>query len=119
MMSIAFDTLQMAERLEKAGVPADQAKAHTAILADIFKEEENKAIDRFANASEMKQQFTEIVSTLKNIEGKIDQTQKTVEAKIDTSSAEVKADLMRWVVSVGIIQIAFIAGLVLKFIPAN
>lgn len=39
---------------------------------------------------------------------------ETLNAKIDRSAAELKAELIRWVVSVGLLQMALIAGLVLK-----
>lgn len=107
-MSIAFDTLQMAERLEKAGVPAEQAKVHIAILADLVKAKANRAAHPVTAASEAKRLCTEIIAY-----------QKTLEAKIDQSKAEIKAGVIRWVVSVGIIQMALIAGLILTFIPAH
>lgn len=39
-----------------------------------------------------------------------------LDLKIDKSASEVKSDMMRWVVSVGILQIAVISGLILKFV---
>ena len=39
-----------------------------------------------------------------------------INAKIDKSSAEVKGELIRWVVSVGLLQMALIAGLVLRLV---
>ena len=36
MASIAFDTLKFVERLEKAGIPRDHAKAEAEALADVL-----------------------------------------------------------------------------------
>ena len=84
MAAIPFDTLKMAEKLEAAGFTHAQAKAQAEVL-------------------------TEVASSDRG----------TVASKLDIADVKleierVKADLIKWVVSVGILQTAMIAALVLK-----
>lgn len=41
-----------------------------------------------------------------------------VEARLEVRIAETKADLVRWVVGVGVLQTALIAAMLLKLLPA-
>jgi len=109
-----FDTLNVVERLESAGIPAEQARMHAAVLADILKEtisvETECMAERFANKREAAAELNQFKVALEKLD-----------AKIGTTAAELKSELIRWVltvvVSVGILQTAFIAGLILKIAP--
>ena len=39
-----------------------------------------------------------------------------IDLKINASTADVKSELIRWLVSIGILQMALIAGLALKLV---
>ncbi len=92
MATITFDTLKFAERLKASGMPDEQAKS----IAEAFRDA---------------QQETEVATRgdLKELELSMKKEIKEVELKI----ADAKADLVRWVVSAGILQTAIIATLVL------
>lgn len=92
MATITFDTLKFAERLKASGMPEEQAKS----IAEAFRDA---------------QQETEVATRgdLKELELNMKKEIKEVELKI----ADAKADLVRWVVSAGILQTAIIATLVL------
>lgn len=110
MPSLPFDTLKMAERLESAGVPAAQAKVQAAVLAEVICAEDASISDRFFSKQEASQEFASIRAVIEKLDAKIEK----LDAKIDRSASDVKSELIRWVVSVGILQMALIAGLVLK-----
>ena len=48
------------------------------------------------------------------VQSSIESLGTTLNLKIDGSAAEVKRELVRWVVSVGVLQMALIAALILK-----
>ena len=88
MSTVTFDTLKFVDHLRNAGVPEAQAKA----MSDAQKE-----------------LLTEIFEQ-KELATKTDI--KEIELKI----AEVKAELIRWVVGAGFLQTALIAALLMKLI---
>ncbi len=113
MASSPFDTLKVVERLEGAGVPAEQARMHASVLSDVLTQtisaESACLSERFANKQEVAAEFSEVKFALEKLD-----------AKISTTAAELKSELIRWVVSVvvsvGILQTALIAGLFLKIV---
>ena len=118
-MAVPFDTLKMVERLEQAGVPLEQAKAQAAIMVDAFEAEDKRIAERFATREGVEQQLVGIrsdINDLRNeqklIRGEINQ----VKAELGKAISDSKAEMIRWVVSVGILQIALIAALVLKLV---
>jgi len=102
-----FDTLKMVERLESVGVPAEQARMHASLLAEAMSAEGASAVERFADKQGVSLEFALIKATIEKLEIRL-------EAKIDKGLADLKSEMIRWVVSVGILQTALIAGLVLK-----
>jgi peptidoglycan hydrolase CwlO-like protein len=115
-VAIPFDTLKMVDRLVKSGVPTEQAKAQTELLAEAISAEDSSIADRFATKQDVAQELLSIKLALDKLDSKIDK----LDSKIDKSAAEVKGELIRWVVTVvgavGILQMALIAGLVLKLV---
>ena len=107
MAAIPFDTLKMAERLERAGFSIEQAKVQAAMLAEIIGAEDASIVERFSSKHDVSRELTESRSSIEKLE-----------AKIDRTVSEAKAELVRWVVGVGLLQMALIAGLVLKLLPA-
>jgi len=55
-----------------------------------------------------------IDANIKTLDTKIDANIGMLDIKIDKSASDVKSELIRWVVTVGILQTALIAGLVVK-----
>lgn len=104
MTAITIDTYALITSLKDAGVPEPQAKAQIDAIAkfvDTAREqiEHDHKLDDVATKRDLK----ELELTL---EGKI----KDVELKI----AESKAELVRWVIGAGFMQVALITGLILK-----
>lgn len=103
MTSIPFDTLKMMERLESAGFTNAQAE----VLAEVIGKEKAHAAERYASKHDVAQELVGIKASIDNVGA-------TLNLKIDRSAAEVKSELIRWVVSVGVLQMALIAALILK-----
>ncbi|MBV8047300.1 MAG: hypothetical protein JO171_09115 [Paludibacterium sp.] len=103
MTSIPFDTLKVVARLEQAGMPAEQARVQAAVLAEVIAAEALRSVERHAGKADVGLELVGLRAEL-----------KTIDAKVDKAAAEVKSELVRWVVSVGVLQMALITGLVLK-----
>lgn len=136
MASLPFDTLEMVERLEIAGVPTAQAKVQVSMLAEAIRSEDASISDRFVSKQDVTQELASIRALIEKLNAKIDSRFEMLDAKIDAkiemldtkmnakietldikidkSASDVKSELIRWVVTVGILQMALIAGLVLK-----
>jgi hypothetical protein len=82
MATITFDTLKFAKKLEKAGLPQEQAEA----IAEAFKEASAEAE----------------VATKLDVEH--------LEIKI----AEMKFDLLKWIVGMSLAQFSVLIGILLK-----
>ena len=95
MAVITFDTLKFANRLKSAGVPEKQAEAEAEALSEVL---EVNFKDLVTNPS-------------------LDHRLRESELRLETKIAETKADLIRWVVTVGVLQTTLIAALLLKLMP--
>ena len=68
MTTITFDTLKYAERLEKAGIPREHAKAEAEALADVLAsnaQDLSTKTDMAVIRSDMREMHTEINGDLK------------------------------------------------------
>jgi isopropylmalate/homocitrate/citramalate synthase len=100
MITLTFDTLQFVQRLKKAGVKEMEAEAIAEAVRDV------------QTAAEVAtKQDLSITETMLRRELSV------TEAKLEAKIAETKADLIRWVVSVGVLQTAIIGALLMKLIP--
>lgn len=93
MSTLTFDTLKFAKTLTAAGVPSAQAEAEAEALANALEESGKTA----------------------NLTTKQDLA--IVKAELEVKIAEMKSELIRWVVGVGMLQTAMIAALLMKLIP--
>ena len=91
MATITFDTLKFANKLKSAGVLPEQAEAEAEALSEVFE----------INLKELPTQ----------------QDLKLLEASLKRDIAETKAELIRWVVAVGVLQITLISALIIKLLP--
>lgn len=112
MAAIAFDTLKMAERLENAGMPAAQAKMQATVLAEVITAEDASIVDRFSSKQDVAVELAAIKAGIEKLDSKISQNA----AEFKALNSDTKSELIRWVVSVGILQMALVAGLVLKLV---
>lgn len=93
MTTTTFDTLAYAKRLRDAGVPEPQAEAQSSALADALKQ----------SASELatKQDVQEVRRDMKELE-----------LSLRRDIAELKADLLKWVIGLLLVQTGLFAALV-------
>ena len=101
MSALTFDTLKFAKTLTVAGVPTAHAEAKAEALANAFAESEEAAN----------------LATKQDIDG-LKKDLIIVRAELEVKIAETKADLVRWVIGVGMLQTALIAALMMKLIPS-
>ena len=101
MATITFDTHEFIKELKNAGFSEEQAEVITKL--------QKQAV---ASTLEQARHDFELDNLVTN--QSLDLRSKEVELKI----AETKSELIRWVVSVGLLQTALIAALLLKIISA-
>ena len=106
MSTLTFDTLKFANRLKTAGVPAVQAEAEADALSEVLE----------TNLSELatKSDLLELRKDLQH-----------VEERFDTKLANLKFELLKWMIGLAIAQATLLIGLLglliglLKFFPIN
>ena len=81
MSTIKFDTLKFVEKLEKAGVPREQAKAEAEALAEVLD----------TGAQEL-----------------------VTKKDLLIALADLKADLMKWVIGLALAQVGLLVGILLR-----
>lgn len=86
MTAVTFDTLKYAEALKASGVPDAQAKAQAAALADALRE------------------------------GGQDLATKADIAELRREMAEMKADIIKWVVGLALAQLSLLVGMLIKLV---
>ena len=89
MSALTFDTLQFVQRLKKAGMQSNEAEAIAEVIAEAVRGGQTNAD----------------IATKRDI------------AILETRIAETKAELIKWGVSVGVLQTALIGALLLRLIP--
>lgn len=97
MTTLALDTYALVNKLKEAGVPEQQAAAQVETIT--------KAIDSALEQAKHDYRLDEL-ATKRDIELLRSETRMQI--------AESKADLIRWVVGVGLLQITIITALLLK-----
>jgi len=131
MTDMHFDTQKMVERLEETGVPPAQARVHTALLVEAIHASEAKIIEHCASKEDLARMEARIDARFDRLEGSTDARFDKVDARFEIQEqrltgeialvraaiSDTKSELMKWVVTVGILQMALIAGLVLKLAP--
>ena len=79
-----------------------------------------KMAERCADKAEVSAEFCEVKIALEKLDAKVDKFATALDAKIVATAAELKSELIRWVVtvavSVGVLQLALITGLLLKLV---
>lgn len=127
MTDMILDTQKMVDRLEEAGVPPAQARAHAALLVDVISSADGHCTDRFAAKDTVSRAVDQLRSELRELEAKVDKGFAEVKAEFVAVRAEMqagldrlRADMTRWVLTVvltvGILQTALITALLLKLI---
>ncbi|CAK0743399.1 DUF1640 domain-containing protein [Gammaproteobacteria bacterium] len=89
MTAITFDTLKFVERLTTAGVPEAHAKAEAFALRDILTESLDTTLATKADV-------------------------ERVETKLERVIAELKYDLLKWIVGLALAQFGLLVGVLMK-----
>lgn len=104
MTAILFDTLELATKLKAVGFTEEQARAITSAQQDVA----SHTLEQARHDYHLDEVTTK--RDLKELEYHLESRIKDTELKI----AETKADLIRWVVGVGLLQITIITALLMK-----
>lgn len=104
MATVAFDTHEFVKELKDAGFSEQQAE----VITKLQKAAVSSTLEQARHDYELDDLATK--RDLKEIELKIE----LVRAELKRDSAENKAELIRWVVGVGLLQITIIAGLLFR-----
>jgi hypothetical protein len=103
MTAILFDTLEFAAKLKAGGFTEQQAETQARAMADIVEKQLNTRQEIQEHENRIESQIIELKRDIKELE-----------LKNDAKLSETKAELIRWVVGVGLLQITIITALLLK-----
>jgi len=108
MTILTFDTHEFIKELKDSGFSEQQAEAITKL--------QKNTINATLEQAKHDYQLEDIATTrdLKELELKLDARIRELELKVAKDIVESKAELIRWVVAVGLLQITVITGLILK-----
>lgn len=119
MSAIAFDTLKFTKRLREAGVPEKQAEAEAEAVQDALREViADFEKSRLADVS-TKLDIKELDAKLETTRDFLRRDIKESELKLEAKIAETNANLVKWVVSAGVLQFALIAALLLTLLKSS
>lgn len=104
MTTVTFDTHDFVKRLKGVGFSEEQAE----VLTELQKTTVSTTMEQARHDYELDDLATK--RDLKELELKIE----LVKSELKREIAETKADLIRWVVGVGLLQITIIAGLLFR-----
>lgn len=128
-MTIAvFDTLKLARRLEKAGMPAPQAEGFAEALSDVMTTElatktdlqdlRSWATTEFADIrGEMRAEFADVRREMRTEFAEVNSRfadVRTEFARIRTEMAQSKTETIRWMVGLFIAQTSVTIGVLLR-----
>jgi F0F1-type ATP synthase membrane subunit b/b' len=105
---MAVDTLEIAKKLEAAGVERRQAEAISESIRDGSKSDLDEAVTRLE---------AKIGSEISRLEAKIDTTAQRLEARIETKIAEFRTEVFRLMVGQVVVFSAIVA--LLRFLPVR
>jgi len=108
MTTLTFDTHDFVKKLKGAGFSEEQAE----VLTDLQKATSINTLEQARHDYELDDLASK--RDLKELEVALRRDIKEIELKLEVRIAETKADLIRWVVGVGLLQITIIAGLILR-----
>ena len=110
MTTLTFDTHEFVTKLKQAGLSESQAEA----ITRLHRQAANATIDYVKHEHSL-----ENVVTNKDLDVRIKETELKIElvrSELKRDIAETKAELIRWIVGVGLLQITIITALLLKLI---
>lgn len=91
MTAMSFDFVNMIERLEEAGTPAAQAKAHATLLAEAFASQDAGFDQCFASKHEVASGLMAIHVAIDQLDAKFDARLTQLDVRLDTKIAQLDA----------------------------
>ena len=118
MNAIILDTLEFANKLKAGGFTDQQAETQARAIAEIVEKQLATKYDMEAREADLKRDIQESENRLevkiKKLESTLRKDIEVLRADMKRDIAETKAELIRWVVGVGILQLTIITALLLK-----
>lgn len=126
MSAVTFDTHDFVKKLKGAGFSEEQAEVltdlqKTTAFNTLEQARHDYELDDLATKRDLKEVETALKRDLKEVETALKRDIKELELtvsrdfkQVDVKIAETKAELIRWVVAVGLLQITIIAGLIFR-----
>jgi len=119
MATITFDTLYFANKLKDVGFTDEQAQVLTELQRTTTDNTLEQArhdyhLDDVATKRDLKELETELKRDLKEMETALRHETELLRADTGRMIAETKAELIRWVVGVGLLQTSLIIGALMK-----
>ena len=118
MSTIILDTLEFATKLKAGGFTEQQAETQARAIAEIVEKQLATKHDMEAREADLKRDIQESENRLevkiKELEITLRKDIEILRAEVKRDIAETKAELIRWVVGVGILQLTIITALLLK-----
>lgn len=108
-MTLAFDTLKFADRLEAGGFTGEQAKTAEAALSDTFSES-------VATKADLDQAVERLTHTIDNLRTHVDRSIERLDVKIERLDTKIDASELRLTVKMGamMVVLAGVIGALLK-----
>ena len=119
MSIIPFDTLEFAAELIDSGIPEKQANAITKAVNKAQQLSISNFGEQIKHDYELdniatKRDIRELELRIEQVKSDLQRDLKETELRLELKIAENKADLIRWVVAVGLLQVTIITGLIIK-----
>ncbi len=125
-MTVAFDTLKLARRLEAAGFPTRQAQDTAEALAETLTANLASQADMHAVQgdirelglqlrAEIREVETKLRAEIREVETKLRAEIREVELKLRADMASLRAELIKWLVGVGVAAVLTVGGTVVTF----
>lgn len=116
-MTILFDSHKYANRLQDAGMPPALANIQAETTADLMNELNNLNDKLDKSALDASVKFERTNNKIEQVESKLNNRIDLVESRLEAKMADGRAELVRWVVGIGILQSSLIAALLLRMAP--
>jgi hypothetical protein len=120
MSGIILDTLDYAAKLKAGGFTEQQAETQARAIAEIVEKQLATRQDVASHEAEIKRDIHEsenrLEARIKELEILLRKDVEILRAETKRDLAETKAELIRWVVGVGILQLTIITALLLRLV---
>lgn len=108
-MTVAFDTLKLARRLEAAGFPTKQAQDTSEALAETLTANIASQADIHAVQGDIREQGLQLRAEINEVRSEI----REVELRLRADMASLRAELIKWAVGIGVAGVLAIGCMIL------